>query len=95
MSDGVTDAKLIGERLELTRTALGLNQTEFAQLANINLSAYNRYESGQKRPSYETLYAICQAFNLTSDWLLFGEPANMPQKLMLTITHLRKSRIAN
>lgn len=85
----------IGKRLELTRIALGLNQTEFARRANINLSAYNQYEQGKKRPSYETAIALCEAYDLTLDWIIRGEPSNIPYGLAEAIKALRKSRLSN
>jgi transcriptional regulator with XRE-family HTH domain len=67
----------IGHRLQLTRHALGLNQTEFAERARISRTAYNQYESGEKRPSVENAISLCDAYNLTLDWIYRGDPSGL------------------
>ena len=86
----LTDAE-IGERLRLTREAMRLSQTDFAAGARINLRAYNQYEQGKKRPSIETADALCDAYNLTLDWIFRGDNANIPHALAEGIKALRKS----
>lgn len=88
--DRLTDPQ-IGERLRLTREALRKSQTEFAKLAGINLSAYNQYELGKKRPSPETVAHLCDTYSLTSDWVYFGEIDNLPYALAKAIQALREA----
>jgi len=40
----------IGERLRITRQALGRTQVAFCRAANIEPNAYNQYEKGRTRP---------------------------------------------
>jgi len=86
--DQLTDA-LIGERLRLSREALRKSQTEFARDAGINLSAYNQYELGKKRPSPETVALICDAYNLTADWIYFGQIDTLTYGIARAIAALR------
>lgn len=81
----------IGERLRLTREALRKTQTEFAKLAGINLSAYNQYEQGKKRPSPETVALLCDTYDLTADWVYFGEIDNLRYALAKAIQALREA----
>jgi transcriptional regulator with XRE-family HTH domain len=88
-----TDSKLvIGQRLLHTRQALGIGQTAFAERAKISSTAYNQYENGKKRPSIENAVALCEAFDLTLDWIYRGDPSNLRYELANSIKALREAR---
>lgn len=84
--------KRIGKRLLLTRQALGLAQGVFASRAGISHSSYSQYESGLKRPSYESAVALCEAYDLTLDWIIRGDPSGLRYELADAIKALRAAR---
>lgn len=82
----------IGERLRLTRQALGLRQNQFCERAGIEATAYNQNENGKKRPSIETSIALCDTYALTLDWIFRDEPSGLPYALADAIKKLREAR---
>ena len=60
----------IGERLRLVREVRGLDQGAFAEGAGLAPSTYNQYEMGVRRPAIENAIALCDAYNLSLDWIL-------------------------
>lgn len=93
-----TDSELMGEvgdRLRLSRQALGLSQVDFAQRAGIAANTYNQYERGKKLPSISNAVALCEAHDLTLDWLFRDDPSNLPYKLASAIQALKGARDSN
>jgi transcriptional regulator with XRE-family HTH domain len=84
-----TSLKAIGARLELSRRAFGLNQTEFAAGARIKQNAYNQYESGKKRPGIDSAIALRSTYGLTLDWIYCGDPSSLPYKLAKAVRDLK------
>src|SRR5689334_17068192 len=82
----------IGERLRLTREALGLNQTVFARKAKVALSAYNQYEKGKMRPAIDQAIKIRDAHRLTLDWIYLGDNSGLAAALADAIKTLRSVR---
>ena len=78
-------AKEIGQRLLITRSALGLEQSEFADSAGIPRMAYKMYENGDVEPSVDTASMICNAFDLTLDWIYRGNTSGLTYKLGITL----------
>jgi transcriptional regulator with XRE-family HTH domain len=69
---------VICERLRDTRAALGhTNQADYARRAGISPTAYNNYEHGY-RIGLEAALKLCDAYNLSLDWIYFGDTANLP-----------------
>lgn len=62
-------AKLIPERLKISRENLGITRFEASKRINISQSAYVRYEKGQRSPNYATIIQIAQAMNTSPDYL--------------------------
>lgn len=59
------------ERLKELRVSHGLSQQELAnQLGCVSKSSVNMYERGEREPSFETLEAISDYFNVDMDYLL-------------------------
>lgn len=82
----------IGERLLLTREALGLRQGAFGARALISASTYNQWEMGVKRPAVENAIALCEAFDLTLDWIYRGDPSGLRYQTAEAIKALRAAR---
>lgn len=85
----MTDQKsldAIAQRLELTRTALGLSQSEFADRAGIARNTYNQWEKAKGRPQLDGAIALCQTYNLTLDWVYFGDKSGLSYALAQQLT---------
>lgn len=89
--EGTTQAA-IGRRLALMRQVLGLAQGEFALKAGLKPNAYNQYEMGKKRPSIEAALALCDAYDLTLDWIYRGEASGLRYQTVEAMKALRKAR---
>jgi transcriptional regulator with XRE-family HTH domain len=66
MRNGRSPAE-IGQRLRITREALGKTQVAFCKDADISPSAYNQFEKGGTRPSIDAAIALCDAHKLSLD----------------------------
>jgi transcriptional regulator with XRE-family HTH domain len=62
----------IADRLLRTRLALGLNQTELCARAGLAKNTYNQWECGHGRPGLDYAIQLCEAFDLTLDWIYLG-----------------------
>lgn len=82
----------IGIRLQLTRQAFSLSQTEFADAAGLTQHAYNQYERGHRRPNIDAAIALCDRYGITLDWIYRGDPSGLPYKLADLIKNLRAHR---
>ena len=58
------------DRLRQARTQKGVMQKEVAEHLNMTPRAYQYYEAGRRRPDYETLVAIADYLEVTTDYLL-------------------------
>lgn len=71
----------IARRLERTSAALGLSQSEFADRAGIARNTYNQWEKGKGRPQLDGAISLCNTYNLTLDWIYFGQMAGLPYQV--------------
>ena len=62
-----------GERLRNLRVSSGLTHREISEKTGISSGNFSKYESGKVKPSVEVLALLCQLFNVSADWFLFGE----------------------
>ncbi|GAA2950340.1 helix-turn-helix domain-containing protein [Microbacterium schleiferi] len=75
-------AKQLGINLRRARDAKGYTQEKMAELTGISLYAYQQYERGSvtrggapTNPRLATVLAICEALELSVDYLLPPPPA--------------------
>ena len=61
--------KIMGERLKLLRTNLGLSQLKLAEEMNIKQSTIVRYEDGTTTPSSERLITFADFFDVSLDYI--------------------------
>ena len=57
-------------RLKELRESLGYTQAKMAEEIGFQQATYQRYESGDRMPSYDVLLRISDAFNVSVDYLL-------------------------
>lgn len=66
-------SKLIGARIREQRVRLGLSQEQLALEAEMHPSYFGCIERGEKCPTFETLYKICSALNISMSALFNDE----------------------
>lgn len=67
--------KEIGERIMNIREAMGLTREALAEHAHLSGKFLYEIETGKKSFSIDTLKKISKALDVSSDYILFGEPA--------------------
>src|SRR5262245_46331527 len=93
MATGEKSLKAIGERLRITREALGRTQADFARRAKLSASAYNQYEKGRMRPAIDAAISLCEVYGITLDWIYLGDNSNIrPRDLREAIQAIRQIR---
>jgi transcriptional regulator with XRE-family HTH domain len=63
----------IGERIRLVRQKKGLSQKQLAEKSGVNIKSLNRYELGTSVPPSDSLKAISDTLEVSSDHLLSDE----------------------
>ena len=61
---------ITSERLKQLRTKKGYSTRDIATLCNISKSAVAMYETGERKPKYETLEAFADLYNVDIEYLL-------------------------
>ena len=87
----IYDKTRIGNQIRQRRQALGLTQEQAAERIEKSLVFYSRIELGQIGMSFETLFDICNAFDMTPDEVLLESKSD---STLANIEWLSK-RIAN
>lgn len=67
------DFREIGRKLKETRTSKGLTQEYIANMADVNTSHISNIENNRVKVSLPTLIHICNALNVTVDYILSEE----------------------
>lgn len=62
--------KTIGEKIQLLREELNLNQRELADLVGITEATLSRYENNKREPKGLILAKLAKALNVSTDYLL-------------------------
>lgn len=78
-------SSLVGARIIRSRKALGLNQTELAQVIGVHRTTLVAFEGGTREPSATELYIIAAACNIEPDWLLTGKERQIHEGAEMTI----------
>jgi len=69
----MTSAELIGERIKKMRKSKKLTQKMFADKVGTSLSVISRWETGERYMNSFNLINICEALEVSADYLLFGK----------------------
>lgn len=62
----------IGTRIKISREQAGLTQEQLAERIGRSTQFISTIERGVAGPSLETIIAICEALDTTSEWLIRG-----------------------
>lgn len=57
-------------RIKELRQERGLKQTDLATALNTTRQAVSRYETGERGLDVETIFALCDLFDVTADYLI-------------------------
>lgn len=74
-----------GERVKVTRKALGLTQEELAGLLGVTRGALANWERGSRLADVAAMTRFCRAYNLSLDWLYMGDMSQLPRALTKAI----------
>lgn len=62
--------EILAERMKKLRLESKMKQTEVAEALGISISAYTRYEYGQREPNATTIAAMARLYKVSADYLL-------------------------
>lgn len=62
--------KSLGHRIKYLREKNNISQIEFSKKIGVSNTVLSRYESGDRKPDYETLQLIADFFEVSTDYLL-------------------------
>ena len=69
------------DRLRFLRNSKDLTQLELSKFLNISKSSINKYESGEREPSFKLMETIADFFNVDLDYLV--GTSDLPNKSLL------------
>ena len=61
---------MMNTRLRYLREGRNLTQKDVSEKIDISRERYNQYETGKRKPDYETLSIIADFFDVSTDYLL-------------------------
>ena len=67
----------LGERIALLRRQASLSQEQLGEKLGVSRQAVSKWESGQANPDLQYVMALCRLFEISSDYLLFGEEGTL------------------
>ena len=62
--------EILAERMKQLRIEKNMKQTDVADALGLSISAYCRYEYGQREPSPTTLVKMAKLYQVSADYLL-------------------------
>lgn len=81
---------MLGPRIATLRRSCGLSQAQLADRLGISASAIGMYEQGRREPAVETIVALAELFQVSTDYLLTGK-ASLQEESQLT--HILQQRL--
>ena len=63
------------DRLNLLQQQSGMNKKKVAKATGISLNAFTTWNKGNSKPGLKQLVRISRYFNVSLDWLVFGDNA--------------------
>ncbi|TIL60502.1 MAG: helix-turn-helix transcriptional regulator [Mesorhizobium sp.] len=70
MTEELTPSEIFRERLKKARNLRGYNQEDLAVRAGMPPSSIAHFETGTRKPSFESLRRLAVALEITTDYLL-------------------------
>lgn len=63
------------DRINLLQQQSGMNQKDLARAIGLSLSIFTIWNKGNAKPGLKQLVKVAQYFNVSLDWLVFGDDA--------------------
>lgn len=76
---------VVGKRIRRLRLHWELNQSEMARLLEVRPNTISQFESGYSRPASDIETRIKALFQVTLDWIRYGETTGLPTNLALKL----------
>jgi transcriptional regulator with XRE-family HTH domain len=86
------DIDAISARLRALRESRGQNQADFCKSVGISKSAWNNYETGDRRLSLEAALQLCDETGVTLDWIYRGVKYGLPSALADAIHNVESGK---
>lgn len=84
---------MLGQRIAMLRRQCGISQAELAARLKISSSSVGMYEQGRREPSAALLVAMAAEFQVSTDFLLTGQPGPGTEKLLLRLLDEAEERL--
>ena len=62
--------EILAKRMREVRKAKGLRQSDTAEILDVSLNSYQRYEANEREPTAPFLAAFAAYFHVSADYLL-------------------------
>ena len=76
--------EFIPKRLKEAREKAGITRAEASRRLNLSKIGYNRYESGERKPSLQTLQVIAHCFHTSVSYLTGATDDMSPDSLVVS-----------
>ncbi len=83
------DKSLLGNKLRRLRDIKGVSREAIAQVLNVDVSTYGRYETGHNLPPPDHLKTLAEFHEISLDALVSPDP------IVFTIHHANGTQVAN
>lgn len=80
MSTSEIEKKRMGSRIRMAREAMGLSQSELAEMIGLSIESVSRAERGTTLPTALTLLKMCDALGLDLEHLVRGGASSVLAK---------------
>lgn len=84
----------VGNRLRLLIKSLGIKQVEAAAVMEVTKNHLGNWIRGVAYPRHYELYRFCRRYGVTADYILLGDPSNLPQRVWEKLVLLEAAQAA-
>jgi transcriptional regulator with XRE-family HTH domain len=84
----MSQAKLFGRRVRAVRKAAKITQEQAAEAAHLNAKYLGEIERGEKRPSFEAIFTIAKALNVSPATFFHFDEENDEKSLRRKVDNL-------
>ena len=87
MSENISiNNEQMGKRIRELRESRGLTQDALSEILSVGANVIGCYERGEYGPSKKIMFQLCQYFDVSTDYLLYGETENV-EDIMEQVDH--------
>lgn len=89
------DENILSDRLVILRINAHYSQEKIAEKLNMDSKAYGKYEQGKNLPSLDTVIALADMFNVSTDYILTGKEHSVFERLSSILSNYDETVQAN